>query len=153
MEAQLIDRFSQKDRLLDLLLAHSQGSCSGMYGCQDLKRRVRPCREKPHLCLCAREGAGDTASSKVTLVSPASTAPNDLTSPASKVGASTRLEPGTSLHHLPRCLQEFLLLGLLLTASRVPGLSLCETLAGRGRTGVFSSPHPSIPSPSKHQEK
>ena len=126
--------------MLGLPFAHSQGSCTGMYVCQDLKRRVCPCREKPHLCLRARDGAGDTASAKVTLLSPALTAPNSLTSPVSKVGTSTRLEPCTSLHHLPSCLSEFLLLGLLLPASMVPGLSLCETLAGKGQNWGFLFP-------------
>lgn len=86
--------------------------------------------------------------------SPALTAPNNLISSLSKVGASTRLESCTSLHHLPRCLSERSSFSWV--SCQPPGCEdcLCVKLwLERGRTGVFSSPHPSIPSPNKHQEK
>lgn len=139
MEDQLTDWFAQKDRVLDLLLPTARAAAQACTCVKTWKEEFALVAESPTFVYVPEKVQVTQFPPRSHCCPLALTAPNSLTSPLSKVGTSTRLECCTSLHPLSSCLYEFLLLGLLLPASTVPGLS-CETLAGKGQNWGFLFP-------------
>lgn len=138
--------------MLDLPLAHSQSSCSGMYVCQDLKEEHAHALAESPTFVYMPEKVQVTVSSKVTLLSLALTAPNWLNFPSPRFRTSTRLGSCTSLHPSPVAC-EFL---LWVSSCQPPRCRDClgPNPGWKGRElGFFSSPHPSIPSPNKYPRK